>query len=71
VDSACHLGVCERLLHEDHACLEAAQQRIRVPEMHGRDVKEIRHLGRPAHLDCALEQRNGLGDGAPAEGDES
>jgi len=63
-------GVRERFLHEGHALGEAARQRIRVPEMRGREVKEIPHLS-PAQLHGALERWNGLGDGAPAEGDEA
>ena len=63
-------GVRERFLHEGHALGEAARQRIRVPEMRGREVKEIPHLS-PAQLHGALERRNGLGDGALPEGDET
>src|SRR5262249_47375639 len=48
VDGARRLWVRERLLHEDHALWEAARQRIRVPEMRGRDVKENPDLERPA-----------------------
>ena len=64
------VGVCERLLHEGDALREAARQGIRVTKMRGRDVKERVHLG-PAQLDGALQRWNGLGDGAPAEGDEA
>src|SRR5579864_1034944 len=65
------LGIRERLVHEGYALGEAAQQRIRVPEVRGRNVKENPDLGRPAQLEGALEWRNSLGDGAPAEGDEA
>ena len=67
VSGARRLGIRKRLLYEDHALLEAARQRIRVPEMRGRDVKEIPHLGHSAHLHGVLERRDGLRDGAPAE----
>ena len=63
VDGARRRGVGERLLHEDHALREAARQRIRVAEMPGRGVKEVPHLGDPAQLDGALEQRDGLEGG--------
>ena len=57
VSGARRLGIRKRLLYEDHALLEAARQRIRVPEMRGRDVKEIPHLGHSAHLHGVLERR--------------
>ena len=58
------LRIRERFLHEGHAFRDAARQRIRVPEVRGRDVKEGPDLGYPAQLDGALERWNGLGDGA-------
>jgi hypothetical protein len=64
-------GVRERLLDKDYALREAARQRRRLPELRGRDDKEIQHLGRPAQLHGALEGRDGLGDCAPAEVDEA
>ena len=65
------LWVSDCLLYDGHALGESARQRIRVPEMRGRDSKEGPYLGHSAQLDGVLERRNGLSDGAPAEEDEA